>query len=223
MPAAKTPRLNGRDGEVWHRYIRGETQAAIAAEYRISQQRVSQILGEVRDEVGPADRAAEALKAAEALVQLKGPLFAAALGGDLAATRAYLAADKRHGEVVGFDSPKEIGVALAHRTELEGAAVADAVSAVVGLYDDALSSACADAVWARAVREAALVAAQWALTGQEGARPMLPAGPAAEAPPVVVKSLPAPPAWLEPGLTREEALKLLQLDVERWEEAHGKL
>ena len=44
-------RLDGRNGEIWQRYIRGETQSAIAERYGISQQRVSQIIREVADSI----------------------------------------------------------------------------------------------------------------------------------------------------------------------------
>lgn len=50
------PRLAGRNGEIWRAYCRGATQAALAEEFGISQQRVSQIIAEVRDSIPMEER-----------------------------------------------------------------------------------------------------------------------------------------------------------------------
>jgi DNA-binding transcriptional regulator LsrR (DeoR family) len=42
-------RLAGRDGAIWQSYIRGATQESIARKFGISQQRVSAVIKEVRD------------------------------------------------------------------------------------------------------------------------------------------------------------------------------
>ncbi|SBT91390.1 hypothetical protein GA0115233_103022 [Streptomyces sp. DI166] len=62
---AETERLDGRDGAIWSAYVGGATQEAIAAEHGISQQRVSQVLAEVRDSIGDGARMDAALLAAE--------------------------------------------------------------------------------------------------------------------------------------------------------------
>jgi hypothetical protein len=50
-------RLEGRNGEIWHRYtVRQQTQAMIAEELNISQARVSEIITEVRASIPPIDR-----------------------------------------------------------------------------------------------------------------------------------------------------------------------
>lgn len=46
-----TARLTERDWEIWKKWTRGKTQAALAAEYEIGQQRVSQIVRAVRDSI----------------------------------------------------------------------------------------------------------------------------------------------------------------------------
>ena len=62
---AETERLDGRDHEIWERYVSGWTQARLAAAYDVSQQRISQVLGEVRATIGDAARTDAALLAAE--------------------------------------------------------------------------------------------------------------------------------------------------------------
>ncbi|WP_017602199.1 sigma factor-like helix-turn-helix DNA-binding protein [Nocardiopsis lucentensis] len=56
MAQRKGPRLEGRDGEIWQRYIAGWTQERIATEYKIGQQRVSQIIKKVRESIPEEER-----------------------------------------------------------------------------------------------------------------------------------------------------------------------
>lgn len=50
-------RLDGRNGEVYHRYtVRMQSQEKIAEELDLSQQRVSQIIREVQDALDPVDK-----------------------------------------------------------------------------------------------------------------------------------------------------------------------
>lgn len=42
-------RLAGRNGAIWQAYIRGATQESIARKFKISQQRVSDVIKQVRD------------------------------------------------------------------------------------------------------------------------------------------------------------------------------
>lgn len=50
------PRLAGRNGSIWRAYCRGTTQAALSEKHGISQQRVSQIIAEVRDAIPLEER-----------------------------------------------------------------------------------------------------------------------------------------------------------------------
>lgn len=50
-------RLEGRNGEIWHRYaVRGQTLERIAEDLELSAQRISQILEETRKSIAPIDR-----------------------------------------------------------------------------------------------------------------------------------------------------------------------
>lgn len=56
MAQRKGPRLEGRNGEIWSRYVSGWTQERIADEYKISQQRVSTIINKIRAEIPEEER-----------------------------------------------------------------------------------------------------------------------------------------------------------------------
>jgi len=56
MPQNNGPRLEGRNGEIWKWYCRGMTQEKLAEEYGLSNQRISQIIAEVRESIPPADK-----------------------------------------------------------------------------------------------------------------------------------------------------------------------
>jgi hypothetical protein len=63
--------LTGRTGRIWTAYVRGATQETIAADHDITQQRVSQIIAEVRDTIPEADRAHLVQRETEFLDQLR--------------------------------------------------------------------------------------------------------------------------------------------------------
>lgn len=45
---AEEPRLVGRNGDIWRGYLDGVSQEALATQHGVSQQRISQIIAEVR-------------------------------------------------------------------------------------------------------------------------------------------------------------------------------
>jgi hypothetical protein len=50
-------RLEGRNGEIWHRYtVRSQTMEQIGEDLKLSNQRVSQIIADVQKSIGPIDR-----------------------------------------------------------------------------------------------------------------------------------------------------------------------
>ncbi len=88
------PRLEGRNGEIWHHYaVKRWTQERIAEKYGISVQRVSQIIADERERLGPIDREEMIRKSAELyaaniaklqeLVELEGAPVTAGKDGDL--------------------------------------------------------------------------------------------------------------------------------------------
>lgn len=156
MPQEDGPRLDGRDGLVWRDYLAGRTQAAIAEDFNLSQQRVSQIIGEVRATVGDRDRSAMAMMDMERLTWLMNAQMSAALKGDVGASRVVLAALARRAKMLGLDASEPLRVTLDHNLDMTGELVAKALSAAL----DALGVS-------REQRVAALSAAQAVLLGEE--------------------------------------------------------
>jgi hypothetical protein len=64
-------RLAGRNGSIWRDYCAGRTQEALAAEYGLSQARVSQIIRQVRDGIPEEDRELEVQRSLEMLRELR--------------------------------------------------------------------------------------------------------------------------------------------------------
>lgn len=67
----ESPRLAGRNGAIWKAYVSGATQEAIAAEHGLSQERVSQIVREIRSSIPPEDRAHLVQRETEFLDQMR--------------------------------------------------------------------------------------------------------------------------------------------------------
>ena len=98
---AETERLDGRDGAIWSAYVGGATQEAIAAEHGITQQRVSQVLAEVRVGLSEAERLDAALLAHERAQALLAAVWPAAMAGDTKAVHAALKVLERQAKALG--------------------------------------------------------------------------------------------------------------------------
>jgi hypothetical protein len=55
--ALPNPALVGRNGRIWRDYCRGATQEKLAEKYELTQQRISQIVNEVKDSIAIEERA----------------------------------------------------------------------------------------------------------------------------------------------------------------------
>lgn len=136
---AETERLEGRDGKIWLSYVGGGTQEAIAAEHGISQQRVSQVLAEVREGISAAARADAAVLAQERADALLAAVWSSAMAGDTRAVMAALKVLERQARALGTDAVEPLKIALERRLDFEGDVVADAVAAaldVLGLPEE---------------------------------------------------------------------------------------
>jgi hypothetical protein len=164
-------RLDGRDGEVWRAYVGGATQERIAAEHGITQQRVSQVLAEVRATIPDGTRVDAALLAAERTDALLAAVWPAAMGGDTRAVLAALKVLERNARAMGTDAQEPLRVTLERHLDDEGQLVADALGAAL----DAL-------VLTEEQRIAALAAAQARLLGADppAVVPSAPVGPSAD-------------------------------------------
>lgn len=185
-------RLDGRAGQIWSAYVAGRTQEAIAAEYGITQQRVSQVLADVRVTIPDAVRMDAALLAAERVDALLAAVWPAAMEGDVRAVAAALKVLERSARALGTDAAAPLQLVLERRLDDEGEAVAAAVVAAL----DALSLT-------EEQRVTALGAAQASLLGEP-----LPDGP---------QSADGPPTPSRPG----GGATVLERDVRAMLEADG--
>lgn len=128
---ADPERLGGRNGDVWRAYLLGRTQESIAEEYGISQQRVSQIISEVRESIPEVNRVAAALLDLERMDLLLSATMPPALAGDVKATAAVLRILERRARALGTDTQQPLEVVLDARLDVVGQLVADALSAAL--------------------------------------------------------------------------------------------
>jgi transcriptional regulator with XRE-family HTH domain len=155
MPQQDGPRLDGRDGEVWRAYLYGHTQEQIATDHGISQQRVSQIVTEIRESIPQTSKTDAALLDLERLNLMLTGVLPAARDGDTKASGAAMRIIERRARMLGLDATEPLSIVLDRHRDLEGQLVADALAAaldVLGLTEEQ--------------RMAALGAAQQRLLGE---------------------------------------------------------
>lgn len=145
-------RLDGRDGQVWAAYISGATQEAIARQHGISQQRVSQVLAEVRGSIGDAARTDAALLAQERTDALLAAVWPAAMQGEPKAVGAALRVLERQAKALGTDAVEPIAVTFERHLDDEGQVVATALRAAF----DALELSPEQQAWAAYAASTAL-------------------------------------------------------------------
>jgi hypothetical protein len=139
MPQRDGPRLDGRDGEVWRAYLYGHTQEQIAADYEISQSRVSRIISEIRESIPQTSKTDAALIDLERLDLMLTGLLPAARNGDTKASGAAMRIIERRARMLGLDATESLSVVLERHRDLEGQLVADALTAaldVLGLSSE---------------------------------------------------------------------------------------
>lgn len=124
-------RLEGRNGQIWRAYLEGHTQEAIAERFGISQQRVSQIIEEVRESIPEVARVAAALLDLERMDLLLTGVMPSALAGDTKAAAAVLRILERRAKALGTDVSQPLEVVLDARLDVVGQLVADALAAAM--------------------------------------------------------------------------------------------
>lgn len=130
-PMAGPERLEGRNGQIWRAYLEGHTQEAIAERFGISQQRVSQIIEEVRESIPEVARVAAALLDLERMDLLLTGVMPPALAGDTKAAAAVLRILERRAKALGTDVSQPLEVVLDARLDVVGQLVADALAAAM--------------------------------------------------------------------------------------------
>lgn len=99
------PRLEGRNGEIWRSYLFGKTQEAIAEEYGISQQHVSEIIRKVRESLPEADALELRRADLERLDVMLPNNMLMAIAGDKDAVNSVLKIMERRAKLLGLDAP----------------------------------------------------------------------------------------------------------------------
>ncbi|MBE4791727.1 hypothetical protein [Streptomyces caniscabiei] len=191
-------RLDGRDGQVWAAYISGATQEAIARQHGVTQQRVSQILSEIRASIGDVARTDAALLAQERTDALLAAVWPAAMSGDPKAVGAALRVLERQAKALGTDAVEPIAVTFERHLDDQGQLVAAALRAAF----DALELSPEQQAWAA-------YAASTALYQSAGQDP-----PADAPPPPPHPSSPAAPVEVpvDPRAGMEQRLRDLVAD-----------
>jgi hypothetical protein len=164
-------RLDERDHEIWSKYIGGWSQARLAAEYDVSQQRISQVLSQVRESIPDTARTDAALLAQERTNALLAAVWPAAMGGDTKAVLACLRVVERIAKMLGTDAVEPVTVSFERHLDEQGQTVVDAVNAALealGLGEEQ--------------RQLAVRAAQAKLLGEPAPEPVPVSVPAVEEP-----------------------------------------
>lgn len=127
-------RLTGRNGEVWRAWVSGISQVEIADTYGISQQRVSQILRDIKDSIEPDDLALLRLREADMVAVVRVEMLAMVRDADLdpsdrvAAGRLVVQTSERVAKLFGLDAALRADVNVTG-TEEQAAREAAAASA----------------------------------------------------------------------------------------------
>lgn len=131
MPMQEDPRLHGRDGEIWRDYLYGHTQEQIATDRGLSQQRVSQIIREIRESIPQTSKTDAALLDLERLNLMLTGVLPAARDGDTKASGAAMRIIERRARMLGLDATEPLSIVLERQRDLEGQLVADALAAAL--------------------------------------------------------------------------------------------
>lgn len=119
MDRPKNARLEGRNGRIWVEYCNGRTQEFLADKYGVSQQRISQIITEVRDSLGEEIRSETIAAEAELLRRVRAEILDEIYGAKpipvTVGKDGEILKDPETGEVVRDHGGRLAGVAAADR------------------------------------------------------------------------------------------------------------
>lgn len=150
--ALPNPSLAGRNGRIWKEYCRGATQEELAEKYVLSQQRVSQIINQIRDETPFEERDALVKQEVDLLRDLRKDVLElwdkppnkayAANGrelegvedhsGRIAAVKTAETLTARLHRVLGLDAPAKLDLNLTGEEEAARKAAAESLTRLHG-------------------------------------------------------------------------------------------
>lgn len=140
-PTGSGPRLEDRNGAIWRAHVSGMTQEAIAAEHGISQERVSQIIRQVRESIPDVDRVHLVQRETEFLESLRvealklvdrGPIPAYSNGKPILSFDGVTVAEDHSGRLAALDRAVRLHERLSKLLGLDAAAKVEATVTTPG-------------------------------------------------------------------------------------------
>lgn len=120
MVAADNGRLNERDQKIWHDYtLGGKTLMVLAEEHGVSNQRISQIIQEIRGKLPPRERQTVIDLRLEQITAMTDALLPGLLTGDKDAIASWVKAADREAKYLGLDAAEKSEVDVGIRYEID--------------------------------------------------------------------------------------------------------
>lgn len=133
-------RLAERDAQIWADYVKGKTQRELAEEHGIGQQRISQIIDQVRTDIPQETKEAIVVREAELLTSIRRDVVE--LIGEArteGAHRVFLDGidrlvrlSERHARLLGLDAASKVDIGMTEETEATARLAADAARRLAG-------------------------------------------------------------------------------------------
>jgi hypothetical protein len=120
MANADNGRLNERDQRIWHDYtFGGKTLAVLAEEHGVSNQRISQIMQEIREQLPPHDRQATIDMRLDQIRGFGDALMPGLLAGDKDAIASWVRLANREAKYLGLDAAEKVEISGGVRYEVD--------------------------------------------------------------------------------------------------------
>lgn len=112
-------RLSERDQKIWDGYVGGKTILVLAQEFDVSNQRISQILREIRASLPPHDRQTIIDLRVDQIAQGVNGVMPGLIVGDKDAIAAWKMLAEREAKYLGLDSAEKVEVSGGVRYEID--------------------------------------------------------------------------------------------------------
>lgn len=119
MANADNGRLSERDQTIWDGYVGGKTILVLAAEHDLSNQRISQILAEIRASLPPRDRQTVVDLRLDQIGNGVNGVMAGVIAGDKDAIAAWVRLADREAKYLGLDSAEKVEISGGVRYEID--------------------------------------------------------------------------------------------------------
>lgn len=120
MPQEDNGRLSARDQQIWDLYIGGKTQMMLAQQFDVSNQRISQILQEIRASLPPHDRQKTIDLRLDQIAQGVNGVMPGVISGDKDSIASWKILAEREAKLLGLDSAEKVELSGGVRYEVAG-------------------------------------------------------------------------------------------------------